>query len=161
MSSVLFLEVTDLIVKLLQLVLEAWNLIMSWWGRVFNAKDVFLTLVNEILLMLDARICLFNFWLQASDLVLRGLVRIVLSGTTLSQLVHLLALSKADLLCIMQLLLCKFKFASFPIVTQLRLLKLGGQVSPLGLFWIVFMAGWRQLREQLHLVVLFNSVQVS
>ena len=54
MTLVLLFKVTNLVVKLLQVILETLNLVVCRADSVFNTEDVFFALYNKVFLMLNS-----------------------------------------------------------------------------------------------------------
>ena len=121
-SSILLLEVADLVIKLLQFVFYTWDFIVCRWCCVFDRKYVFFALYDQVFLMLNTLRSWFNFWLQPSDLVLWGLIWIVFGRTTLSKIIHFVTLVEVDLLSITDLFLYKLKVSSFTFIAEVWLL---------------------------------------
>ena len=92
-TPVVFFKVTDLIVKLLELVLEGHNLVLGGPNGVVHASDIFVSLSFDIFLVSDSVLSGFELHFETLKLVLRCLVPVTLSVGLTTQLVDLGALA--------------------------------------------------------------------
>ena len=160
-STVLFFIVTDLVIKLLEVVLECNDFVLGGACRIVQRHYVFITLCNHFALVTNAVFGRLDFILHALNRVLGGLVRVVLSLSSFSKLIDFVALTKLGLLSFSQLLVCHVELALLTGVACLTRLELICHLFQLSLFSVVIAACLTELLKQLHLVFLFDAVELA
>jgi hypothetical protein len=118
MTLVLLFKVTNLVVKMFQVILETLNLVVCRPDSVFNTEYVFFALYNKVFLMFDSTLSWVYFSLEPTDLMLWGFIGIVFRWASLPQFTRFFALLKAHLLSVTNLFVYKVKISSITLISQ-------------------------------------------
>lgn len=98
MASVLLLIVTDLVVKLFEIVFKCDNLVLGGIDRIVERQDILIALLDDLALMAHTTLRSLHLNLHAFDGVPASLIRVVLGLTPLTKFAYLLTLTHVDLL---------------------------------------------------------------